>query len=108
MAACDAIVSPVITGHPDLAIADQMIDIILARLDTAEDGDHAGLHPRLARHDPVPLASRASGALRMSVRHGGRAVPRWRGWPGAARRPGGPAGPASLLAFHDLVRITAL
>jgi hypothetical protein len=36
-AACDAIITPVVTGHPDLAVVDQMIDIILAYLDPAED-----------------------------------------------------------------------
>jgi hypothetical protein len=42
VAACDAIVSPVVTGHPDLAIVDQMIDIVLAFLDAAEDGEGEG------------------------------------------------------------------
>jgi hypothetical protein len=48
-AACDAIVTPVVTGHPDLAIVDQMIDIILTYLDPAEtgaaEGDAAETHP---------------------------------------------------------------
>jgi hypothetical protein len=37
-AACDALVCPVVTGHPDIAVVDQMIDIIVAFLD-ATDGD---------------------------------------------------------------------
>jgi hypothetical protein len=32
VAACDAIVTPVVTGHPDLAVVDQMIDVIIAHL----------------------------------------------------------------------------
>jgi hypothetical protein len=40
-AACDAIITPVVTSHPDLAVVDQMIDIILAYLDGTED-DAAG------------------------------------------------------------------
>jgi hypothetical protein len=35
-AACDAIITPVVTGHPDLAIVDQMIGIIVAYLDGTE------------------------------------------------------------------------
>jgi hypothetical protein len=41
VAACDAITSPVITGHPDLTVVDQMIGIVLAYLDQAWD-DEAG------------------------------------------------------------------
>jgi len=36
-AACDAIITPVVTGHLDLTVVDQMIDIILAYLDGTED-----------------------------------------------------------------------
>jgi hypothetical protein len=36
-AACDAVITPVVTGHPDLAIVDQMIDIIMACLDPGQD-----------------------------------------------------------------------
>src|SRR5208282_3343480 len=32
--ACDAITSPVVTGHPDLSVVDTMIAIVLAYLDT--------------------------------------------------------------------------
>ena len=31
-AACDAVITPVVTAHPDLAVVDQMIDIIAAWL----------------------------------------------------------------------------
>jgi hypothetical protein len=44
-AACDALVTPVVTGHPDLAVVDQMIDIIVAFRDAAGDdgtADRAG------------------------------------------------------------------
>jgi hypothetical protein len=40
-AACDAVMTPVVTGHPDLAVVDQMIDIILAYLD-ADEGTSTG------------------------------------------------------------------
>jgi hypothetical protein len=40
-AACDAIITPVVTAHPDLAVVDQMIDIVIAFLDptAAKPGD---------------------------------------------------------------------
>jgi hypothetical protein len=38
-AACDAIITPVVTGHPDLAVVDQMIDIILDYLNATEGAD---------------------------------------------------------------------
>ena len=47
VAACDAVTTPVVTGHPDLAIVDTMIGIVLAYLDeahgldTTRDGDPA-------------------------------------------------------------------
>src|SRR5262249_45416806 len=37
VAACDAIIDPVVVGHPDLTVVDQMIDIVLAFLDGTED-----------------------------------------------------------------------
>jgi hypothetical protein len=40
VAACDAVICPVVTGHPDLAIVDQMIDLVLAHL--GQDGDGPG------------------------------------------------------------------
>jgi hypothetical protein len=39
VAACDAILSPVVTGHPDLPIVDTMIDIVVAFLDGTENQD---------------------------------------------------------------------
>jgi hypothetical protein len=41
-AACDAIIAPVVTGHPDLHVVDQMIDFIVAYLDATEDADGEG------------------------------------------------------------------
>jgi hypothetical protein len=47
-AACDAIITPVVTGSPDLAVVDQMIDVVLSYVgatghgvtgDDADDGD---------------------------------------------------------------------
>jgi hypothetical protein len=38
-AACDAVITPVVTGHPDLSVVDAMIDLVLASLDgTGMDG----------------------------------------------------------------------
>jgi hypothetical protein len=63
-AACDAIISPVVTGHPDLAVVDQMIDLVLACLDGLGDtqcatgpDDTAGPDARQGRrpgHDGNP------------------------------------------------------
>jgi hypothetical protein len=55
-AACDAIITPAVTGHPDLTVVDQMIDIILAHLSAAGD-DTAG---RAA--DPAAPANAAQGS----------------------------------------------
>ncbi len=41
-AACDAIITPVVTGHPDLAVVDQMIDVIVACLDATGGAGGAG------------------------------------------------------------------
>jgi hypothetical protein len=41
-AACDAIITPVVTGHPDLAVVDQMIDVIVAYLDAAGGAEGEG------------------------------------------------------------------
>jgi hypothetical protein len=40
--ACDAITSPVVTGHPDLSVVDKMIAIVLAYLDTTGSSAAAG------------------------------------------------------------------
>jgi hypothetical protein len=37
-AACDATVSPVVTGHPDVSVVDQMIQIMIDFLDDADSG----------------------------------------------------------------------
>jgi hypothetical protein len=36
-ACCDALITPVVTGHPDLAVVDEMIEVIAACLDAAEE-----------------------------------------------------------------------
>jgi len=41
VAACDAVVRPVVTGSPDITVVDQMIGIVLAYLDSSPDGDPA-------------------------------------------------------------------
>jgi hypothetical protein len=71
VAACDAIVSPVVAGHPDLAVVDQMIGIIVAYLDGTEDAGGAG-----------------AGA-------GGCGRPAGDGGAGGAGDPGAPAGQAT-------------
>jgi hypothetical protein len=42
VAACDAIVSPVVTGNPDVSIVDQMIEVMLDFLDEAGSGGSTG------------------------------------------------------------------
>jgi hypothetical protein len=54
VAACDAIVAPVVTGHPDLAIVDQMIDIIVAYLDGTGDPEPAEAGEPDATADRTP------------------------------------------------------
>ena len=54
-AACDAITSPVVSGHPDLTVVDTMIGIVLAYLDTAGYG----------RPNPGSPPARLTGALRV-------------------------------------------
>jgi hypothetical protein len=39
VAACDAVITPVVTGSPDITVVDQMIGIMLAYLDQEWDGD---------------------------------------------------------------------
>ncbi|HTU75940.1 MAG TPA: DUF222 domain-containing protein [Trebonia sp.] len=39
VATCDAIICPVVTGHPDLAVVDQMIELVRTHLDHVRDGD---------------------------------------------------------------------
>jgi hypothetical protein len=47
--ACDAIISPVVTGHPDLTVVDTMIGLVLAYLDGTSDGRAV---PGTFGHDP--------------------------------------------------------
>jgi hypothetical protein len=52
-AACDAIITPVVTAHPDLAVVDKMIDIIMAHLDPGPDSAAgSGAQDAHDRHDP--------------------------------------------------------
>jgi hypothetical protein len=41
-AACDALIIPVVTGHPDLTVVDKMIGIVLAYLDDTGSAAHHG------------------------------------------------------------------
>jgi hypothetical protein len=41
-AACDAIITPVVTAHPDLAVVDQMIGVIVAYLDALGGAEEKG------------------------------------------------------------------
>jgi hypothetical protein len=66
VAACDAILSPVVIGHPDLSIVDTMIDIVLAFLDGTEDGDAdagatagTGDGPRGSKGGEAPLGQQS-------------------------------------------------
>jgi len=66
-AACDAIVSPVVTGHPDLAVVDQMIEIILAFLDVAEEPDREGAGEGNPGASAKALSPEAWQALRYAI-----------------------------------------
>ena len=96
-AACDAVTVPVVTGHPDLAVVDKMIGIVLAYLDATEDG-HAGHgSPGAAgggSHRPGRPGRRRPRYGRHRRRRAGhhRAGHRHRPVPGAVA--GGVAGPA--------------
>jgi hypothetical protein len=71
-AACDAVVTPAVTGHPDLAVVDQMIDIIVAWLDADQDtgpggdpqaGDTGGDRRGDGDRDGAPDGGKPAGAL---------------------------------------------
>jgi hypothetical protein len=63
-AACDAIITPVVTAHPDLSVADTIIGIVLACLDATEDGEDGSA----ARPLPPPaLSPEALQALRHAI-----------------------------------------
>jgi hypothetical protein len=63
VAACDALVCPVVTGQPDLSVVDQMIEIVLSFLDEAGPVPAAALVRERSRALP-PEAWRA---LRLAV-----------------------------------------
>jgi uncharacterized protein DUF222 len=77
VAACDAIITPVVTGHPDLTVVDQMIDIIVGHLGASAgaEGDGAGAsgaatggagaHARAP--SPEALSLQARQALRYAI-----------------------------------------
>jgi hypothetical protein len=67
-AACDAIITPVVTGHPDLAVVDQMIDIIVAWLDAPSFEARQAVRYAIARL-AVELVSGPSG-LAATLRQG--------------------------------------
>jgi hypothetical protein len=70
-AACDAIISPVVTGHPDLAVVDQMIDLVLACLDGLGDTHCASDPDGMADPDAAALPAAAlSPAALQALRHG--------------------------------------
>jgi len=69
VAACDAIISPVVTGHPDMGVVDAMIDLVLASLDPdAPVSDPATSSPDTgARPRSRPLSPEALQALRYAI-----------------------------------------
>ena len=56
-AACDALIVPVVTGHPDLTVVDKMIAIVAAYLD-----DHQATRPTVTpwRTRPTPTPRRTA------------------------------------------------
>ena len=87
-AACDAIITPVVTGHPDLSVVDQMIDIILAYLDAADDDAAGSAATGDSRHGRTRHGRRRSGGT-------GPDRTRQRRAPAAPRRAGTTARPLS-------------
>jgi hypothetical protein len=76
-AACDAIIAPVVTGHPDLRVVDQMVGLVLAYLDAAGDtlaghgdgdGPSAATGSRLPSPQALSPAALSPAALR-ALRH---------------------------------------
>ncbi|HLI38299.1 MAG TPA: DUF222 domain-containing protein [Streptosporangiaceae bacterium] len=57
-AACDALVVPTVTGHPDMAVIGQIIEVCLAAAGPADPAGTAGLRP---------MSPQAYAALRMQV-----------------------------------------
>jgi hypothetical protein len=68
-AACDALISPVVTGHPDLSLADQMIEVMLDFLEvTPGAGPLPGASdPAAARERSAALPPEAWQALRYAI-----------------------------------------
>jgi hypothetical protein len=72
-AACDALISPVVTGHPDVSLVDQMIEAMLdfldeAAADTADSGpDSAGREAAAMRERSKALPPEAWQALRYAI-----------------------------------------
>jgi len=69
VAACDAVISPVVTGRPDVGVVDAIIDLVLATLDPAAlvndpGGSSAGTS---ARPRSKPLSPEAWQALRYAI-----------------------------------------
>jgi hypothetical protein len=68
VAACDAIVSPVVTGHPDLGVVDAMINLVLAHLGPDHaDGNLAAPGNDSPRARSRPLSPEAWRALRYAI-----------------------------------------
>jgi hypothetical protein len=67
-AACDAVITPVVTGHPDLAVVDQMIDVVLGFLDdTGDDNASSDASGRAQALSPEALSPQARRALRYAI-----------------------------------------
>ncbi len=66
VAACDAMIVPVVTGHADMAVIDQIIDLALSAAGWHHPGSDAdaagGEHPA-----PRPLSAQARAALRYAI-----------------------------------------
>jgi hypothetical protein len=95
-AACDALIVPVVTGHPDLTVVDKMIGLVLAYLDTTGDPAHAD-----PTADPAPVdATGADGSA--TTRSKALSPEAWRALRYAMARlavdlVSGPAGLAAIL-----------
>jgi hypothetical protein len=85
VAACDALVFPVVTGCPDLSVADQMIEVLLDFLQAAAGTGSfpGGLDPAAARERSKALRARGLAGPAPRDREAGR-------------RPGVRPGPARL------------
>jgi hypothetical protein len=72
VAACDALISPVVTGHPDLSVVDQMIEVVLSFLDEAAAGPADAADP--AATSPASCGTTASPVTTL-FRERSRALP---------------------------------